>query len=225
MLIEYLSFYLIFVVIFSILVSLIVLKLNFPAPRVVIPVIIAIILLPAVVGYLYVTYFTSIPEVVVPDLTGKFLEKALGELASLDLKGRHAGSLFDMKYPEGSVVSQRPEAGRMVKVGRVVTILTSSGKRKVIVPNLLGRPAVQAEAVLSAKGLFLGEVNKEFAEELEPGIILTQSPLPGEDVEVASLVNIAVSSSEEVETVVEVTEEAEEVPQKDSEQGGFWPWR
>ena len=216
MLITYVSFYLAFIILVSILISLLVLKLNLPKPQIIIPITI-VILLPIIVGYFYLTYFTSIPETVVPHLTGLPLEKAFEELESLDLKGRFAGTVFDMRHPEGSVVSQRPEGGRRVKIGRVVRLLASSGKRKVNVPNLLGRLAVQAEAVLAAKGLFLGEVEKDFVFELDPGIILTQNPLPGEEVEAGSSVNITVSTTEEIELVIETTEEGEE-------EGGFMFW-
>ncbi|MDD5382357.1 MAG: PASTA domain-containing protein [Candidatus Margulisbacteria bacterium] len=214
MLIEYLTFYLIFIIIASLLVSLIVLRLKFPSPQVVIPLVIALILVPAPVGYVYVTYFNSLPETSIPDLSGLTLDTAMAKLESLDLKGRHAGSVYDMKYPEGRVVSQRPEAGRKVKVGRLVSLLTSSGRRRTIVPNLLGRPAAQIEEVLAAKGLLLGEVRQDFMPELDPGIVLTQSPLPGEEVDVDSAINVTVSS----------TAEAQEPAGTATDEGGFRLW-
>ncbi len=211
MLITYLSLYLVFIMAVSIVVSLLVLKLKLPAPHIFIPSIIIIILLPAILGYFYVTYFTSIPEVVVPDVRGAQLEHALAELESLNLAGKHLGNVFDAQHPEGYVVSQRPEAGRMVKVGRRVSLLTSSGKRKVVVPNLLGRAADQAEAVLAAKNLFLGEVEKEFVSELDPGIILSQDPMPGEEVETGTRLSITVSDIEGLDSI-------------GTEEGGFKLW-
>lgn len=226
MLVNYLSLYLVFIIVFSILISLIFLRLKFPVPHIIIPIIIIIVLLPAVIGYFYVTYFASIPEVTVPDLTGMSLAKAFERLESLELRGRHAGSVFDMKLPEGHVVSQRPEGGRRVKVGRVVNLLTSSGKRRVMVPNLLGRSAVQAEAVLAAKGLLLGELSEDFVPELDPGIILTQTPLPGEEVDVGSYISITVSTTKEPILVVEETleEGTGSSTGEGKKEGGFWPW-
>ncbi|MFC1568154.1 PASTA domain-containing protein [Candidatus Margulisiibacteriota bacterium] len=227
---QVLSLYLLLVVVASLAVSLLVFKLKFPKPRVVIPVAIAIVLVPALLGYLYVTYFTSIPETTVPDLSGLPLETALERLEALDLKGKFAGSLFNMRYPDGSVISQQPESGRRVKVGRVVSLMTSSGKRKVQVPNLLGRPAIQAEAVLLAKGLRLGEVASDYVPELEPGMILSQNPLPGDELDTGSLVRITISATEEpvVSAEAVVGEESEDEDQGEEqdkdEQGGFWPW-
>jgi serine/threonine-protein kinase len=158
------------------------------------------------------------------------LETALERLEELGLKGKFAGSLFNMRYPEGSVISQQPEGGRRVKVGRLIDLLTSSGKRSVKVPNLLGRLVVQAEAVLAAKGLRVGEVNSDYVPELEPGMILSQNPLPGDELDAGSLVSITISATEEPVVSAEAVAEEERIQlegedeDKDDEGGGFWPW-
>lgn len=223
MLTDYLTYYLIFVIVASVLISLIVLRLKFVSPQYLIPIIATVILVPGLIVYIYFTYFTSIPEVVVPNLTGMKLEEAMVKLEVLKLKGREAGKVFDMKYRIGRVVSQRPEGGRRVKVGRMVRMITSSGKRRVIVPNLLGRPSVQVHAVLAAKGLRLGTVSEEYVPELDRGVILGQAPMPGEEVDVASYVRITVSTSIEPVVVEEPVEEGPGEGEKD-EEGGFWPW-
>jgi len=169
--------------------------------------IIFILMLPALFLYLYVAYFSPLPEVVVPEVKGLASMEAMVKLEALGLKPQIAGQVFDMRLTEGQVTSQRPEAGRKVKSGRVVSLLTSSGKRKVVVPNLLGRSKAQVEVVLAAKNLMLGTVEGEVVQELEPGQVLTQAPLPGEEVEIGTLVDITVSASEE-----------------EKEKGGVWPW-
>jgi serine/threonine-protein kinase len=203
----YLTYYLFFVIAVSVLLSLIILISKKFSLRWLI-VLGGILTLPLIVGYIYATYFTTIPEVDVPDLTGLELEEAIVKLESIKLKGKYAGSVFDMKFAEGKVVSHLPEQGRTVKVGRTVNLITSSGKQKVIVPNLLGRPAIQARAVLAAKGLRLGRMREEVVPEIDPGIILTQLPLPGEEVNMGTWVTLTVSESPEVTT----------------EEGGFKLW-
>lgn len=225
MLVDYLNYYLIFIIVLSLLISLIVLRSKSRSLKMIIPLIMALMLLPAVIGYFYFINFASIPEAVVPDLTGMPLEEAQAKLELLKLKGRLGGSVFDMKQPEGNVVSQRPEGGRRVKIGRVVNLITSSGKRKVLVPNLLGRPAPQAEAVLSAEGLLLGEKSEDYAPELDPGIILAQVPLPGDEVDVGSYVGITVSSAKAPVVTVEVIEVKEKDEEKDQEQDKGWWFR
>ncbi|MBN2058136.1 MAG: PASTA domain-containing protein [Candidatus Saganbacteria bacterium] len=232
MFIEYLSYYLIFVIIASLVTALLVMRFRFPAPHITISVMVGFILLPGFLVYIYGTYFTSIPEVKVPDLTALSLDEAFIRLEVLGLKGRHAGSLFDTRYPEGVIASQQPESGRRVKAGRMISLLTSSGKRKVLVPNLLGRPLSQAEAVLAAKGLYIGSINKDEVSQLDPGLILSQTPLPGEEIDSGSYVSLSVSATPEGgevrEMVIETREKAAEPTaqpaKEETKEGGFWPW-
>lgn len=220
MLTSYFHYYLIFVIAACFLLVLLSLgKKKIGSLKMIIGILAALFALPLVAGYLYLTYFTSLPVVEVPVLTGMTLEEAMNTLASLDLRGKHAGSVFDMKYPEGMIVSQSPESGRKVKLGRVITLLTSSGRQRVTVPNLLGRPAAQAEAVLSAEGLTLGKESHDVVPEIDAGTILTQSPLPGEEVDINSAVDITVSVSNEAEAQGSLPATAET-----KEEGGFRLW-
>lgn len=222
MIITYLSLYLILVIGAALLVTLVVLKSKLPSLRLIIILICLFVLLPLLIGYFYLAYFDSLPEVVVPDVTGINFDSAKEKLEALELQAREAGSVFEMKYPEGCVASQRPEAGRRVKVGRTVNLMISSGKRKVAVPNLLGRPLSQADTVLSAAGLQLGEVRMENNRDLSEGTVLAQEPLPGEEAETGRMVDLLVSTTMEV-MIPGSTPEAE-ATEEDSEQGGFKLW-
>lgn len=216
--VNFLSFYLIFIVVLSILAGFIILRFRVALLKSFIFLLIAIFV-PALAGYIYFTSFTAIPETIVPDLSGIPLEEAFHKLEEADLSGRYAGSVFDMNFPEGQVVSQRPEAGKRVKIHRAVFVLTSSGKRRVLVPNLLGRPAIQAKAVLAAKGLLLGEVRKDYVSELDPGIILIQQPLPDEEIDVGSSIDVTVSSTEESKD-----KDKDKDKDKRKDEGGFRLW-
>lgn len=198
MLTSYISLYLVFLIVASLAVGLLVLKLRLPSPRLIIAVIVIFIVSPFIIGYFYLAYFDSLPETRVPDVSGMPLEIAQKAIEAAQLQPRNAGSTYEMKYPEGTVVSQRPEAGRVVKVGRVVNLIVSSGREKVPAPNLLGRPFSQAEVVLSAKSLKVGEVRYERNLSAEEGTILAQEPLPGEDAEVGGGVDLLVATTQEV---------------------------
>jgi serine/threonine-protein kinase len=234
MLVEYLTIYLVFIIILAILAIFLVLRWRTFNFKLIVPLVIALVGLPAVFVYCYSIYFDSIPDVIVPNLTGTRLETALAKLEEMKLHSRHAGTVFDMKYAEGVVVSQRPEAGRRVKLGRTVSLLTSSGKRRIAVPNILGRPLEQAAAALESRGLLLGRTSYDYVPELDPGIVLTQSPLPGEEVDVGSFIDITVASTVEQpvvegsgETVDEISVKAEQERQKTEKSGekkGLWPW-
>ncbi|MBI5400152.1 PASTA domain-containing protein [Candidatus Saganbacteria bacterium] len=197
MLVEYLTVYLIFIIFMSLLAGVFAFRARSFRPQILLPLLLVLIVLSAIAVYFYSIYFNSIPEVIVPDLTGTRLETALAKLDELKLHSRHAGTVYDMKYPEGVLVSQRPEPGRRVKLGRTVSVLTSSGRRRVVVPNLLGRSLNQAAAALEAQGLLLGRVEQDQVMGIDSGIVLTQSPLPGEAVDVGVSVDLTVSASEE----------------------------
>ncbi|OGC22350.1 hypothetical protein A2291_05000 [candidate division WOR-1 bacterium RIFOXYB2_FULL_42_35] len=197
MLIRYFNLYLIFVIIASVIFSLMLIKVRqLLSGKFVIPVII-IIMLPALLGYIYLSYFSSLPEVAVPNLKGLPLEMAIIRLEVLGLNGQEAGKVFNRQYSEGTVVKQLPAAGRKVKTRRVISLITSSGQKIAYVPNLLGRSVSQAEQVLVAQGLLLGEKKVDQVTNFQPGIVLSQNPLPDEEIEVGTVVNVTISASVE----------------------------
>jgi serine/threonine-protein kinase len=157
----------------------------------------------AVGVYVYYVYFNILPEVTVPEVVGMSFSAAQEKLAQFNLRARKAGEAYEPKYPEGYVVSQRPEAGRKVKVGRTVNLLLSSRQKLVLVPNFLGRQFSSSYSLLATVGLQLGEVKKEKNPDLEEGTILAQEPLPGEEVPAGSRIDLLLS------TTLEVTEKAE----------------
>jgi beta-lactam-binding protein with PASTA domain len=94
----------------------------------------------------------------------------------------------------------------------------------------------QAEAVLSAKGLQLGNQTEEQNKGVGAGIILAQDPLPGQEVDLGAYVNITVTPTAEGAVKVEepvknkpeeekAKEAAEKEPAKpEPAKGGFRLW-
>jgi eukaryotic-like serine/threonine-protein kinase len=195
MLMSYLSLYLIFLIAASVVIGFLVFRLRLPSPNLVITFIIVFILSPALGGYFYISYFNSLPETIVPDVTGLTVDQAREKLTEVEVKARTAGTVFDLKFPEGRVVSQRPEPGRVVKVGRVVNLIVSSGAKKVPVPDLLGRMSTQADAVLSAAELRVGQIRYEKSSGATEGTIIAQEPLPGEEEVIGGGVDLLVSTT------------------------------
>jgi beta-lactam-binding protein with PASTA domain len=196
----YLSLYLAFVVVVSLIVGFLVLRLKLPSPRLIVTLLIIFIVSPLIIGYLYLVYFDSLPEVTVPDVTGVAFDVAKERLESENLKAREAGNIFEAKYPEGFVVSQRPEPGRNVKVGRIINLMVNSASSKVPVPDLLGKPFSQAGAILQAADLRQGDVRWEKNPGLAEGTVIAQEPLPGEEAVTGSKVDLLVSSTKEMIT-------------------------
>ena len=198
----YLSLYLVFVILASLIVGLLVLRLKLPSPRLIITLLIIFIVSPLIVGYLYLVYFDSLPEVTVPNVTGVAFDVAKERLEADSLRAREAGNIFDAKYPEGFVVSQRPEGGRNVKAGRIINLMINSASSKVPVPDLLGKPFSQAGAILQAADLAQGDVRWEKNPGLAEGTIIAQEPLPGEQGVTGSKVDLLVSTTSEINAKV-----------------------
>ncbi|MHB9004411.1 MAG: Stk1 family PASTA domain-containing Ser/Thr kinase [Coriobacteriia bacterium] len=67
----------------------------------------------------------------------------------------------------------------------------------VIVPEITGSTLAEAQEALTAVGLKVGEVERVFSEEAS-GTVLTQSPEPGTEVALDSIVDISVSQGQEM---------------------------
>ena len=127
----YLSLYLIVVIVASLIVGLLAARLKLPSPRLVVTLFIILVVSPLVAGYFYLVYFGSLPEVIVPTVTGVSLDVARERLEAVNLRVREAGQVYEPKYPEGIIIYQRPEAGRNVKIGRIVSLMVNSSESKV----------------------------------------------------------------------------------------------
>src|SRR3989339_1791636 len=105
MIIEFISFYLVFIIVSAVLMGWVFLRSKKLLSRGVLFLVTLLLLLPLPAGYFYIAYFDSLPEVVVPDVTGQTLSLAEAQLTVVGLRSRHSGSVFDTRYPEGLTVS------------------------------------------------------------------------------------------------------------------------
>ena len=114
---------------------------------------------------------------IVPNLVG--LASTNDARTALEAVGLALGTLTpqDSDKPEGSILAQMPAAGNLVEAGTRVNVTISSGK--IAVPNVLGKDKTTAYATLLAAGF-----NVQFVDEprtdIGAGIVLAQTPLPGE---------------------------------------------
>ena len=192
---EWLAIYLMFVVAVLVAVAYLVIKLKLPSPTIIAMIVGILIISPVLVSYLYSIYIAPLPEVVVPELTWLTLEEAEVRLSKEGLKYRIAERVYERTVPDGRVVSQRPEPGRVVKKGRVINLIVSIGKRKVAVPNLVGRPFSQIEVVLSVSGLKVGEKEEEYNEQYQTGVVAKQYPLPDTLVDIGTRVDVVIAEN------------------------------
>ncbi len=134
--------------------------------------------------------FSGTEAVTVPDVEGTLESLAVQNIRDAGLEP-NVRRLPDSDVERGLVVSQDPETPQRVDPGTFVTIVVSSGKPKVRVPNLVGRGRDEAVAELSDANLNANVV--EVNSPQEPGIVLATSPKAGETVVEGTTVRVNVS--------------------------------
>lgn len=97
----------------------------------------------------------------VPDLRKKSLDEVEQIITTANLRYEVLDSTdYNPDYPPFSVVAQNPEAGDKVKENRKIYVtLNPSGYRKVTVPNVIQVTRRNAESIIKAVGLQIGEVS------------------------------------------------------------------
>jgi beta-lactam-binding protein with PASTA domain len=117
---------------------------------------------------------TEVPNVV--DLTYQAAEVRLKD-AKLDVvKGAEE---YDPARPKGSVISQVPEGGEVVKTGRRVVLTLSKGSASAQVPSLEGYTLREARLMLEKEGLRQGSITW-FEDDSRPdGVIIGSIPPQG----------------------------------------------
>ena len=143
-------------------------------------------------------------EVMVPDLTGKTIVQAVGFLSDYELYIKKIADRFNADYPDGTIVDQQPRPGMMVKEGKIIRVIVSSGGKVIFVPELVGKPMREATLILRQVGLLLGEVTKTYSTIVKKDFIISQDPVTEEVVDRNTMINLVVSQglSDEIPIIV-----------------------
>ncbi len=155
-----------------------------------VPLIILVLVLGAWASY---KWYMSVPLVEVPELKGFDVDNAEEQLRNMGLAITVEGEQHHREIPEGKIVSQFPASGQMIRATRDVNVVLSKGPLWSKVPELTGLSLRDAEVILGAAGLQIGEIEYEFDEDIETNIIISQKPEGGEEIKAEEPVNIIVS--------------------------------
>ncbi|MDD2620124.1 MAG: protein kinase [Syntrophomonadaceae bacterium] len=103
--------------------------------------------------------------------------------------------IFDDKYAENFVISQKPEAGSRVKRGSRVNLMISKGKtpEKIAMPNLLGLSLEEASKKLGENNLILGEVKHQDSSEYYLDQVMAQGVQADVLVDQQSTIDLTIS--------------------------------
>jgi len=132
--------------------------------------------------------------VTVPDLVQQTLQAAQLALDSVRLKSGRLQEAYDDVVKPGSVVRQNPPAGTRVPVDSAVTLVISRGPTQIDMPALVGRTLADARRALDERGLVITYLRTIASTEVEPGVVIEQTPSPGSKVR-AGQVTITITVS------------------------------
>lgn len=134
----------------------------------------------------------------VPDVYNRLDEEAITILTEAELGNRHEFE-FNDTVEQGRVIRTVPERGAEVKKGDTVTIVLSSGKEEVmkLVPDLRNLTEEQAIQKLKDQGLIQGNITYKNSEEVEEGLVITQSYSVNKEVVEGTAVDFTVSKGPE----------------------------
>ena len=105
--------------------------------RVFIP--IAILLLGALLYFVYSSYYLKYEVVQVPSVENLLLDDAVNQLKDLKLSPTISQYNYHPTIEEGAVIRIEPIAGRSIKQGRKVRLFVSKGRQEILVPSLIGK--------------------------------------------------------------------------------------
>ena len=140
-------------------------------------------------------------EFALPDVTALTTEEARSAVEELGLELQIAGSKHSPARLEGTVLSQEPLAGTMVKQGRPVAVIVSKGSQLVRLPYLAGSTVRQASLTLADLGLVPGEIEWSYTDSLPPEVLLTTFPPSGALVPKGSRVGLVVNQGSSLDSL------------------------
>ena len=122
---------------------------------------------------------------------------------------------------EGRVFRMVPKAGEMREKGAEIRLYVSTGKEKLEMADYRGKESRQVVKMLERYDFEHIDISEQHSDE-EPGIVLEQTPEPGEEVVASETsVHLIVSKGEEVKTVSDVSNFTEEALQNYAKESGF----
>ncbi len=138
--------------------------------------------------------------VAVPNVVNEEESRAEQMLREAGLKVTKGDAQYSSDVAEGYVISCNPDVGTEVDEGSSVEIIVSLGTQPATVPTLTGKSASDAEAALKDAGL-TGSATEEYSDDVEEGVVISQSIDPGTEVSRGTSVSYVVSLGPETKIV------------------------
>ncbi len=135
---------------------------------------------------------------IVPNIIGEMVTDAQPALQSLGLEVGTITKIHSEDFPqEGVIIAHTPPPQAKVQKGAKINLLVSLGRPVVTytMPDISGMYMDEAIELIKQRGLKIGLIEKEVSPDVnEPGIVLDQTPQPGDRIRPGAVVNIVVSA-------------------------------
>jgi len=132
-------------------------------------------------------------EFELPDVIGYEIDGATEMLKMVNLGIEVTSEEFHPDKPTGTVLSQYPAGGTMVKSGRIIKVVVSIGQKDVVVPPLAEFSVRQAKLNIEAANLILGDIAWTFSDSLPERVVVFSYPASGTEIPIGSPVNLMVN--------------------------------
>ncbi len=157
----------------------------------------------------------------VPSVVGLTLLAAEAQIRQSGLKvGRVIGQASQV-YAAQHVIQTDPQAGQTPPVGTKVTIIVSTGKPLVAVPNVGGDSQPAAKAALSAAGFNNVTTSTQTSSTVKPGTVINTVPGAGSKVAATTTIDLVLATAPPTATVPNVKGSTQLVAEADLKGAGF----
>jgi len=133
-------------------------------------------------------------ETTVPSVIGLDRFAAEESLLKAGLRLGEVRSVSNATVPQDRVVTQHPEPGQQVKLGRQVHLDVSRGGARLKIPHIEGLTLARATALLSESGLSIAGVESLRTPSLPPGQVVATRPPAGVEVSEGERIFIQIAS-------------------------------
>lgn len=137
-------------------------------------------------------------EVAVPDLSGLTVAEAEEALKDVGLLIGRTSTEYDDIVAKDLILKQDPKPDTNIQAGSKVDVVVSAGAEEKIVnvevPNLLGIDENQAISLISQYGLTLRNIDYKESDDVEKGLVMSQSITSGTQVVEGSNIDLVIST-------------------------------
>ncbi|MCD2262535.1 Stk1 family PASTA domain-containing Ser/Thr kinase [Dietzia aurantiaca] len=160
-------------------------------------------------------------EVSIPEVAQRPVEEVVDELTALGLEPVQIPQT-DPQIPVGHVISSDPIAGKRLAVGSEITLVVSTGKPILSVPNVMGMSPVDARRALEEAGFQVVPENEARPSTIEDqDKVVDTDPSPGSQVPSDRPVRLTVGSGPEEVQVPDVVGQNANTARATLESAGF----